>query len=133
MKKVGGSIGQRQVFLKEGGWHCSNLMLSRFIIFTFRNYFTLYKIVWCIYRLFWLFVLFCYCVIIFFFCHHNFMKEGNSKLSKNEPENLFWVHFRKQWTTIWNINLGFPNLMIAAVNYCQWWLLIFSYIIWTKA
>ena len=23
----------------------------------------------------------------FFFCHHNFMKKGHSKLSKNEPEN----------------------------------------------
>ena len=61
------------------------------------------------------------------------MKEGNSKLSKNEPENLLRVHCRKQWTTIGNINLRFPNLMIAVVNYCQWWLLIFSYIIWTKA
>ena len=61
------------------------------------------------------------------------MKEGNSKLPKNEPENLLWVHFRKQWTTIESINLGFPSLMIAVVNYCQWWLLIFSYIIWTKA
>ena len=30
---------------KRGGWHCSYLMLSRFIIFTFTNYFTLYKIV----------------------------------------------------------------------------------------
>ena len=47
------------------------------------------------------------------------MKEGNSKLSKNEPENLLWVHFRKRWTTIGSINLGFPNLMIAVVNYCQ--------------
>ena len=24
----------------------------------------------------------------FFFCHHNFMKKGHSKLSKNEPENI---------------------------------------------
>ena len=23
-----------------------------------------------------------------FFCHHNFMKKGHSKLSKNEPENI---------------------------------------------
>ena len=22
------------------------------------------------------------------FCHHNFMKKGNSKSSKNEPENI---------------------------------------------
>ena len=25
---------------------------------------------------------------IFFFCHHNFMKYGHFKLSKNEPENI---------------------------------------------
>ena len=24
----------------------------------------------------------------FFFLHHNFMKKGHSKLSKNEPENI---------------------------------------------
>ena len=24
----------------------------------------------------------------FFFCHHNFMKKGHFKLSKNEPENI---------------------------------------------
>ena len=24
----------------------------------------------------------------FFFCHHNFMKKGHSKLSKNEPEDI---------------------------------------------
>ena len=26
-------------------------------------------------------------VIVIFFCHHNFMKKGHFKLSKNEPEN----------------------------------------------
>ena len=46
------------------------------IIFTFRNYFTLCKIVLCIWR------------IIIFFSHHNFMKKSRSKLSKNEPENI---------------------------------------------
>ena len=36
---------QGQVFLKAvGGWHFSYLTFSRFIIFTFRNYFTLYKL-----------------------------------------------------------------------------------------
>ena len=24
----------------------------------------------------------------YFFCHHNFMKKGQSKLTKNEPENV---------------------------------------------
>ena len=24
----------------------------------------------------------------YFFCHHNFMKKGDSKLSKNELENI---------------------------------------------
>ena len=78
IKKRGGSLVQRQVFLKggEGVWHFSYLIFSRFIIFTFRNYFTLYRIVLCIWRK------------IIFFCHHNFMKKGHSKLSKNEPENV---------------------------------------------
>ena len=49
---------------------------SSFIVFTSRNYFTLCKIVLCIWRK------------IIFFCHHNFMKKGHSKLSKNEPENI---------------------------------------------
>ena len=57
----------------RGGWHFSYLIFSRFIIFIFRNYFTLYKIVLCFWR-----------KIIF--CHHNFMKKGHSKLSKNETE-----------------------------------------------
>ena len=67
---------QGQVFLKGGAWHFSYLSFSRFIIFAFRNYFTLCKIVLCIWRK------------IIFFCHHNFMKKGHSKLSKNEPENI---------------------------------------------
>ena len=39
LKIGGGSMVQGQVFLK-GGWHFSYLIFSRFIIFTFRNYFT---------------------------------------------------------------------------------------------
>ena len=54
-------------------WHFYYLIFLRFIIFTFRNYFTLCKIVLCIWRK------------IIFFCHHNFMKKGH-KLSKNNPE-----------------------------------------------
>ena len=50
IQKGGGSMGQGQIFLKEGGWHFSYLIFSRFIIFTFRNYFTLCKIVLCIWR-----------------------------------------------------------------------------------
>ena len=67
---------QGQVFLKGGGWHFSYLIFSRFTIFTFRNYFTLGKIVLCIWR------------TIIFFCHHSFMKKDHSKLSKNEPEYI---------------------------------------------
>ena len=61
---------------KGEGRHFSYLIFLRFIIFTFRNYFTLCKTVLCIWRK------------IIFFCHHNFMKKGHSKLSKNEPENI---------------------------------------------
>ena len=78
---------QGQVFLKEGGWHFSYLMLSRFIIFTFRNLpFT--KLCDAFTGYFDYFDYFIIVLSFFFFCHHNFMKEGNSKLSKNEPENL---------------------------------------------
>ena len=69
---------QGQVFFKVEGvdWYFSYLIISRFIIFTFRNYSTLCKIVLCIWRK------------IIFFCHHDFMKKDRSKLSKNEPENI---------------------------------------------
>ena len=80
IKKGGGSMVQGQVLLKErGDWHFSYLIFSRFIIFTFftfRNYFTLCKIVLCIWRK------------TIFFCHHNFMKKDHYKLPKNEPENI---------------------------------------------
>ena len=74
IKKRGGSMVQGQVFLKGRCWHFSYLFFSRFIIFTFRNYFTLCKIELYIWRK------------IIFFCYHNFMKKGPSKLSKTEPE-----------------------------------------------
>ena len=48
-----------------------------FIIFTFKNYFFLCKI-----------VLLCIGRKVFFFCHHNFRKNDHSQLSKNEPENI---------------------------------------------
>ena len=67
---------QGQVVLKGGSWHFFYLIFSRFIFFTFRSYFTLSKIVLYIWKK------------NFFFCHHNFMKKGHSKLSKNEPENI---------------------------------------------
>ena len=60
---------------KKEGWHFSYLIFSRFIIFTFTNYFTLCKIV------FWIWW-------IFFFSHYDFMKKGHSKLYKNEPGNI---------------------------------------------
>ena len=74
--KVGGSMVQGQVFLKEGGsWHFSYFIFLRLIIFTLRNYFTLCKTL-CIWKK------------NFFFCNHNYMKKGHSKLSKNEPEDI---------------------------------------------
>ena len=74
-QKLGGSMVQGQIILKRGSWHFSYLIFLRFIIFTFRNYFTLCKIVLCIWRR-------------IIFCYHNFMKKSHSKLSKNEPENI---------------------------------------------
>ena len=76
INKSGWKYGAGAVLLKRREWHFSNLIFSRFIIFTFRNYFTLCKIVLCIWRK------------ITFFCHHNFMQNGHSKLSKNEPGNI---------------------------------------------
>ena len=73
--KSGWKYGAGAGLLKRGDWHFSYLIFSRFIIFTFRNYFTLCKIVLCIWR-------------NIFFCHHNFLKKGRSKLSKNELENI---------------------------------------------
>ena len=68
---------QGQVFLKAGGgWHFSYLVFSRFINFTFRNYFNpLQNFVMHLKKkkIFW---------------HHNFMKKGHSKLFKNEPGNI---------------------------------------------
>ena len=65
IKRRGGSMVLVQVFLKKkgggggGGWHFSYLIFLRFIILTFRNYFTLCKIALCIFRK------------IIFFYHHN--------------------------------------------------------------
>ena len=75
-KGVGESEKLKAGLLKRGDWHFSYLFFSRVIIFTFRNYFTLFKTVLCSRRK------------IIFFCHHNFMKNDHSKLSKNEPENI---------------------------------------------
>ena len=74
LKKGGWKYGVTAGLLKREGWHFSYLILSRFIIFTCRNY-----------------PLQSYYAFegkVFFFCHHNFVKKGNSKLSKNEPENI---------------------------------------------
>ena len=52
IKKGGGGMVQAQAFLKkEGEEHFSYLIFSRFIIFTFRNYFILCKILLCIWRI----------------------------------------------------------------------------------
>ena len=48
LKKGGGSLVQGQAFLKEwregGGWHFSYLTFSSFIVFAFKNYCALCKI-----------------------------------------------------------------------------------------
>ena len=67
---------QRQVFLKGRGMAILLFIFSRFIIFTFRNYFTLSKIVLCIWRK------------IIFSCYHNFEKKVHPKLPKNKPEKI---------------------------------------------
>ena len=75
--KRGWKYGAGAGLLKGGwGWHFSYLVFPRFIIFTFRNYFTLCKILSYIWGK------------IIFFCHHNFRKKGHSKVSRNEPENI---------------------------------------------
>ena len=74
--KRGGSMVQGQVFLKGervGGGGDGHL---RFIIFTFRNYFALCKVVSCIWRK------------LFFSATIILWQKGHSKLSKNEPENI---------------------------------------------
>ena len=77
IKNRGWKYGAGAGLLKRRGWHFSNLNFSRFIIFTFRNYLSLDKIVFLSREKFFIFV-----------CHHGFMKKGYSKLSKNEPENI---------------------------------------------
>ena len=78
--KSGWKYGAGVSLFKRGegveGLHFSYLFFSRFIISTFRNYFTLCKIVLRIWRK------------TSFFCQHNFIKKGHSKLSNNEPENI---------------------------------------------
>ena len=62
--KGGGSMVQELVFLK-GCRHFLYLIFSRFITLTFRNYFTLCKIVLASYAF--------EEKLGIFFCHHNFM------------------------------------------------------------
>ena len=75
---------QGQVFLKQGAGTAPIQCFQGLSFLHF--YFTLYKIVM------HLQVILIICIILllllFFSCHHNFMKKGNSKLSKNEPENI---------------------------------------------
>ena len=67
---------------RGGSCHFFYFIFQRFIIFTFRNCFTLFcKIV---------FAKLCYAFEerFMFFCPHNLMKKSHSKLSKNEPDNI---------------------------------------------
>ena len=61
-KNGGERMVQGQVFLIGEGLEPFLFNLLKVFIFTLRNYFTLYKILFCIWR-------------IIFFCHHNFMKK----------------------------------------------------------
>ena len=77
--KKGWKYGAGAGLLKRGGgWHLSYLIFSRFIIFTFWNYFILCKIV--------------VCKKNYFFLSNSLMKKGHSKLSKNEPENISYIN-----------------------------------------
>ena len=72
IKKGSGSMVQGHVFLKV----CT-FPIQFFQRLSFSHLeITLYKIVLCIWRK------------IIFFCHHNFMKKGHSKLSKNESKDI---------------------------------------------
>ena len=69
---------QEQVFLKEVGRGGLELFLWNFFkMYHFYIYKLLYHLHNCVMRL-----------KKKFFCHHNFMKNGHYKLSKNEPENF---------------------------------------------
>ena len=50
IKKIRWKYGAGAGLLKRWGWRFSYLIFSRFIIFAFRNYFTLCKILLCIWR-----------------------------------------------------------------------------------
>ena len=95
LKKGASSMVQGKVFLKRegggGGW-LTLFLFSKFIIFTFRNYFTLCKIVFCI------------CRKIIFCCHHNLGKKVipfDNHFSKYlvfkrifYMQGLFWVTYQ---------------------------------------
>ena len=61
---------QGQISLK-GGLALFLFIFLRFIVFKFRNYFILCKI-----------------VLYVGLCYHNFMKKSHLKLSKNKPKNI---------------------------------------------
>ena len=76
-------MAQGQVFLKvEGGgggggdWHFSYLFSQGLSSLHLENNLPLAKLCYAFWRK------------VIFFCHHNFMKKGHCKLSKNEPENI---------------------------------------------
>ena len=72
-------MGQGQVFLK-GGKEGLALFLSNF----FKAFHSFLHLVVTL-----IFAKLCYAFLKkFLFCHHNFLKKSNSKLLKNEPENI---------------------------------------------
>ena len=93
--------------LKRGGWPFSYLVFSRFIIFTFRNYFTLCKIVLRIWRK------------IIFFCYHNFMKKVilsclkmNQKIFHNNYIYIIYIYiYCRLLVTVFSLRIKFVILV----------------------
>ena len=88
--------GRFSLKVRGRGWQFCYLIFSRFIIFTFRDYFTLCKTVLYIWRK------------IILFCQHSFMKKIHFKLSKKEPASMCKEggSLRESGRVVWNILKG---------------------------
>ena len=101
-------------------FYFSCLIFSRFDKgfqgFTFRNYFTLCKIVSCTW------------IKSIFFYHHSFMKKGHSKLSKNEPENMPWINPFKcvQYYVLVGLVESVFDVILCRSSTCKFWLCIWQ-------
>ena len=63
-------------------------LLNAFKVYHFYIYKLLYPLQNCYAFAGYFDYLYYFIIVIIFSCHDNFMKKGNSKLSKNEPENI---------------------------------------------